>query len=73
VSLTVAEKLIRSASLQEIRGTPYLSFLWALNYELSKVSPALSELGVTLAEVARHVGVNTSSIAKALVRAEERQ
>jgi len=33
----------------------------------------LDELGVTLAEVARHVGVNTSSIAKAVARTKERQ
>jgi putative transposase len=31
---------------------------------------SLDELGLSLAEIARHVGVNTSSIAKAITRAE---
>ncbi len=31
----------------------------------------LDDLGLSLAEIARHVGVNTSSIAKAITRAEE--
>lgn len=33
----------------------------------------LDELGLSLAEIARHVGVNTSSIAKAIARAERKK
>ena len=34
---------------------------------------SLDELGLSLAEIARHVGVNTSSIAKAISRDEEKE
>jgi len=42
----------------------------ALRMKIAK--QCLDELGLTLAEIARHLGVNTSSIAKAIARAERR-
>jgi predicted transposase YdaD len=41
----------------------------ALRARIAKRGP--DELGLSLAELARHAGVNTSSIAKAMARAEE--
>lgn len=56
-------------SLNELRGGGRRRKISALRATIAK--RALDELGLSLAEIARHVGVTTSSIRKAVLRLEE--
>lgn len=56
-------------SLQEVKGGGRRRKVCALRIHIAK--RGLDELGLSLAEIARHVGVSTSGIARAVKRLEE--
>jgi DNA-binding MarR family transcriptional regulator len=56
-------------SLNELKGGGRRRKVSALRATIAR--RGLDELGLSMAEIARHVGVTTSSIAKAIARLEE--
>jgi REP element-mobilizing transposase RayT len=56
-------------SMQELKGGSRRRHVCALRVKIAK--RGLDELGVSLAEIARHVGVSTSGIARAVKRLEK--
>jgi len=56
-------------SMQELKGGSRRRTVCALRVQIAK--RGLDELGVSLADIARHVGVTTSGIARAVKRLEE--
>ena len=69
IKIIEEESQRRRISLNELKGGSRRSKVSTLRATIAK--RGLDELGLSMAEIARHVGVTTSSIAKAVARLEE--